>query len=97
MIRGDVGDCIGAYILDGEIGDCRTCRYFYPEKRGLQLDISKRAKEDVDAGGIYLMQMIELVRKSLGCEEDIASAILRIRGSADRYGKLLARRLKEEQ
>ena len=43
------------------------------------------------------MQMIELVRKSLGCEEDIASAILRIRGSADRYGKLLARRLKEEQ
>ena len=97
MIRGDVGDCIGAYIPDGEIGDCRTCRYFYPEKRGLQLDISKRAKEDVDAGGIYLMQMIELVRKSLGCEEDIASAILRIRGSADRYGKLLARRLKEEQ
>lgn len=97
MIDGNVSDCVGAYVPNGEIGDCRTCRYFYPEKRGLQMDISKRAKESVDAGGIYLMQMIELVRKGLGYEEDIASAILRIRGDADLYGKLLARRIKEEQ
>ena len=59
--------------------------------------ISGKAKEAVNADGIYLMQMIELVRKSLGYKEDIDSAILRLRGSADHYGSLLSRKYREER
>lgn len=43
------------------------------------------------------MQMIELVRKSLGYEEDIDQALLRIRSSGDRYGKLLSKVYREEK
>ena len=96
MLAGDVGDCVGCYHPGGSIGECRQCRYFYADRKGLQIKLQKEAKEAVNADGIYLMQMIELVRKSLGYEEDIASALLRIRGSADRYANLLARKVKEQ-
>ena len=79
----------------GKIGDCLTCRHFYADRKGLQIKIEKEAKKAVDDDGIYLMQMIELLRKSLGYEEDIDEALLRIRGSADRYGRLLARKYRE--
>ena len=57
----------------------------------MRLKILDKAKKQVDEDGIYLMQMIELVRKSLGYEEDIDQALLRIRSSGDRYGKLLSK------
>ena len=97
MLAGDVGDCVGCYHPGGSIGECRQCRYFYADRKGLQIKLQKEAKEAVNADGIYLMQMIELVRKSLGYKEDIDSAILRLRGSADHYGSLLSRKYREER
>ncbi len=95
IAQGDVSECVRAYVPGGKIGDCLTCRHFYADRKGLQIKIEKEAKKAVDDDGIYLMQMIELVRKSLGYEEDIDEALLRIRGSADRYGRLLARKYRE--
>lgn len=96
MACGDVSGCVSAYVPGGMIGDCCTCRHFCPDRKGLQLQIEKDTKKQVDEDGIYLMQMISLVRKSMGYEEDIDEALLRIRGSAERYGKLLKRKYREE-
>lgn len=94
---GDVSECIRAYVPGGEIGDCLSCWHYYPDRKGLQLKIEETAKKAVDDDGVFLMQMIELVRKSLGYGEDIDQALLRIRGSADRYAKLLMRNYREEK
>lgn len=95
VAQGDVSECVRAYVPGGRIGDCLTCRHFYPDRKGLQIKIEKEAQKTVDDDGVYLMQMVELVRKSLGYEEDIDEALLRIQGSANRYGRLLARKYRE--
>lgn len=94
---GDVTECVRSYIPGGQIGNCMSCTHFYADRKGMRLKILDKAKKQVDEDGIYLMQMIELVRKSLGYEEDIDQALLRIRSSADRYGKLLSRKHGEEK
>ena len=94
--RGDVSECVKAYVPGGELGDCLIYRHFFADRKGLQIQIERAAKKAVDDDGIYLMQMIGLVRKSLGYEEDIDQALLRIRGSADRYAKLFMRKQREE-
>jgi hypothetical protein len=53
---------------------------FYDEKVG---------KEQVDADSRHLIRMIELVRKGLGHEEDIGSALIRLQRSGRHYGKCL--------
>lgn len=94
---GDVSECLKAYIPGGEIGDCTGCRHFYAERKGLQIEIEKAAKKTVDQDAAYLLEMIEIVRKSLGYEEDIDEAVSRIHDSASRYAGLIARRYKEEE
>ena len=60
------------------LGECHNCRHFYPDNPGLLLRISTERKKAVDRDGEYLMQMIELVRRGLGYQEDIASAMLKL-------------------
>ena len=91
VAAGDVSECVGSYVPGGQIGNCLACTHFYADRKGMRLKILDKAKKQVDEDGIYLMQMIELVRKSLGYEEDIDQALLRIRSSGDRYGKLLSK------
>lgn len=97
IVHGDVSECVKAYVPGGKIGDCLTCGHFYADRKGLQMKIEKAAKKAVDNDGIYLMQMVELVRKSLGYVESIDEALLRIQGSASHYGRLLARKYREEK
>lgn len=95
VAAGDVSECIRSYVPGGQIGNCMACIHFYADHKGMRLEILDKAKKQVDEDGIYLMQMIELVRKSLGYEEDIDQALLRIRLSGDRYGKLLSKVYRE--
>lgn len=97
VAEGDVSECVRSYVPGGQIGNCETCTHFYADRKGLKLKILDKAKKQVDEDGIYLMQMIELVRKSLGYEEDIDQALLRIRSSGDRYGKLLLKEYREDE
>ena len=97
VANGDVAECVRSYIPGGQIGNCMSCTHFYADRKGMRLKILDKAKKQVDEDGIYLMQMIELVRKSLGYEEDIDQALLRIRSSADHYGKLLSKNYGEEK
>lgn len=60
------------------------------------MELEQKRKADVDEDGLYLMQMIELVRRGLGYEEDIASALLRLQSSGYRCGVLLSEKYREE-
>ncbi|SDB12783.1 site-specific integrase [Butyrivibrio sp. INlla16] len=94
MISGSVRDCFKDFDGEDVIGSCMGCRHFYPEKQGIKLRIINERKKAVDADCEYLMQMIELVRKGQGYQEDIASAMLKLHADAELYGDLLKRKYK---
>jgi hypothetical protein len=91
MQSGDVGDCLKVFDADGHIGECRHCEHYWPDDQGVRLEFfdEKAGKDRVDADSRYLIRMIELVRKGLGHEEDIGSALLRLQRSGNHYGKCL--------
>lgn len=89
----DVADCISAVNSLGEIGDCKCCRHFMADRQGVHLDFydTVKGKENVDADSWFLMHMIEAVRKGIGLQEDIKSAILRLQQSCRHYRDCLIR------
>lgn len=91
MQGGDISDCLKVLGSDGHIGDCRYCEHYQPDNQGIRLEFydEKAGKKQVDADSQYLIRMIELVRKGLGHEEDIGSALLRLQHSSNHYGKCL--------
>jgi len=84
--NGDVGECLKAIGSDSRIGDCESCRHFWPDAPGVRLQFhdSGAIKKLVDMDSQYLIRMIELVRKGMGCQEDIGTAILRLQNSCHR-------------
>lgn len=97
VANGDISECLKCYSGTSGIGVCVNCRHFCPDKPGLRFAIEKDMKKAVDEDGIYLMQMIELVRKGLGYSEDIGEALLRLQSSAYQYGSVLSRKFEEER
>ena len=91
MRDGGVDDCLKILSNNGHIGDCRHCGHYQPDNPGVNIAFydERIGKEQVDADSRYLIRMIELVRKGLGYEEDIGSALLRLQHSSDHYGKCL--------
>ena len=91
MKGGSIDDCLKILNNDGHIGDCRYCGHYQPDYPGIHIAFydEKAGKEQVDADSRYLIRMIELVRRGLGHEEDIGSALLRLQHSSDHYGKCL--------
>jgi hypothetical protein len=83
----DISECLKAVGNDGHIGNCTVCRYYIPDEQGLHFTVrdDSAAREAVDADSHYLMQTIEVVRKGLGYQEDIGSALLRLQHSSFRY------------
>lgn len=83
----DISDCIQAVNEEGQIADCISCRYYLPSNPGIHLkfyDIEE-GKRTVDSDTWFLIQMIENVRKGIGIQEDIRTAILRLQRSAYHY------------
>ena len=89
--QGDVSECLKCFNREGQIGKCTDCIHFYPESPGFRMELERNSKKEVDQDAQYLMQMIELVRKGMGCEEDIGTALLRLQGSGFRYASRLAK------
>jgi len=93
---GCIFECLKSYGKSGMLGDCRSCVHFYPDKKGMQLEILTERKQAIDADVIFLIQMIELVRRGNGYAEDIGTALLRLQASSHRYGAALCRKYDEE-
>ena len=96
VTRGDVTECLKCCDRSGQIGNCVNCAHFYPDSPGLHLKLERESKAAVDGDGEYLMRMIELVRRGLGYEEDIAAALRRLQNSGYRYASLLSEKYMEE-
>ena len=91
--EGDVSECMKSFRGTGHFGDCRNCHHFYPEKPGLQVVMREDFRKKVDEDGVFLMEMIEQVRRGNGAQEDIMSALLRLQNSSTAYRKVLERDL----
>jgi hypothetical protein len=91
MKAGNIDDCLKIMDGNGHIGVCRACSQYQPDNPGIHLAFLDEAsgKAQVDADSRHLIRMIELVRRGLGYEEDIGSALLRLQRSSNHYGKCL--------
>jgi hypothetical protein len=89
--NGDVSECLKVVGSNGYIGECGCCSHFWPDDYGLRLSFYDKelGKKRVDADTDFLLQMVDIVRRGLGYEEDIGSAILRLQRSCDHYIKCI--------
>ena len=86
---GDISECIKNYTHGNSLGDCRLCLHFIPDQRGISLKITRERKKAVDDSCEYLIQVIEMVRRGNGAEEDIMSAMARLHNDSYRYANTL--------
>lgn len=91
VIMGNVNECLKSIDKDGHIANCNCCSHYWPDVQGLRLDFynKQRGKSSVDFDCQFLMKMIELVRKGIGCEENIQQALLKLQKSSFHYANCL--------
>ena len=89
--EGDISECMKNYSRSGCFAECHECMHFYPDGERLRLRIKKNAKDKVDADGVFLMRVIEQVRKGNGAQEEIEQALLRLQNSSTDYRSILIR------
>jgi hypothetical protein len=92
--NGEVGDCMKVVDDHGRIGECSACDHFWSGTPGMRLRYfdESEGKQRVDLDSAFLMRMISLVRRGIGCEEDVMSALLRLQQSCNHYGDCLTMR-----
>ena len=88
---GDVSECMKAVDGYGRIGECTSCGHYWSDVPGVRMRFfdENAGKQRVDSDSAYLMRMIELARRNLGYEEDIASALLRLQHSCSHLSDCL--------
>lgn len=88
---GNIDDCIKYMGSGGELGYCPECPHFIDGGRGMYVVFADSAerKKQVDEDSRLLMQVLETVRKGVGCSEDIQSALLRLQHSSTWYSRCL--------
>ena len=98
MANGGIEDCLAVFGDKSHAGECSRCRHYHPNNPGLLLSFhdERTGKEQVDADSQFLIRMIELVRRGLGHQEDIVSALLRLQHSTDHYSKCLWEKFSHE-
>lgn len=89
--EGDISECMKNYSRSGRFAECYECKHFFPDGEGLRLRIRNNAKDKVDADGLFLMKVIDQVRKGNGALEEIEQALLRLQNSSTDYRSILIR------
>jgi len=89
--NGNIDDCIRYMGSGGELGYCPECPHFIDGGRGMYIVFADPAerKKQVDEDSRGLMKVLETVRKGVGCDEDIQSALLRLQHSSAWYSRCL--------
>lgn len=92
--RGEIYDCIKSIGANGEIGDCLYCPHFIDGTSGVHFSFANPVaqREQVDQDSLYLLQTLEAVRRGIGLQEDIQSALIRLQQSAYWYGQCLEKK-----
>lgn len=88
---GSIEDCIKYLGSDGRIGFCPECPHFIDGKHGMYVvfDSLSQRKKRVDEDSKHLIEAIDKVRRGIGYNEDIQSALLRLQHSSTWYSKCL--------
>jgi len=88
---GDITDCIKSIGADGELGNCHRCTHYIDGNSGVHFLYAcpSERKEQVEMDTQYLLQSLEAVRRGIGLQEDIQSALLRLQQSGAWYSRSL--------
>ena len=99
MRNNSVKDCLKSVGKRGEVGECRNCQYYSLDAAGTHIDVldCEKSRAEVREDSWFLMNMIEMVRKGLGCEGDIQSAVTRLQHSCAKYRKSLEYQYAKEE
>jgi hypothetical protein len=92
---GSIDDCIKHMDSNGEIGNCMECPHLIDGKHGMYIAFTdpKKRKNQVDHDSKALIEAIDSVRKGIGFNEDIQSALLRLQHSSTWYRECLKKEL----
>lgn len=91
MEKNSVKDCLKSIGKHGEVGECKNCQYYSLDAAGTHIEVldCEKSKAEVREDSWFLMSMIEAVRKGMGCEGDLQSAITRLQHSCAKYRSCL--------
>ncbi len=97
VAKGDYTDCSMAFGINNELGSHQRCRYFFPKGTQNSIDLlgkkEQEAKTDMNRDYEYLRHTIDMVRKSMGCMDEMQSALLRLNASAQRVCGIVLEKL----
>lgn len=93
--QGDYSDCGAAISAEGEFGVCKVCRYYLPQKSGVEL--KQAASESLQQTVTLLRQTINQLQQGYNVEETLSCVLDRLRADASRYcnASAIERLLKE--
>lgn len=99
VAKGEYSDCMSAINPEGHLLSCRYCKYYIAPVHGkYNVDIKSLIRSEtkteerlLKSSFDNLMHTIELVRKGLGCENDIQSVLLKLQASANQYSYAIFR------
>lgn len=92
---GDIKDCQCAVGPNGELGYCPECLYYRRNDAGFFVMDKNLFLSNLEQDVKYLRMMVKKVRASMGYEEDIKEAILRLQSSSYNYAAYYAEQLKK--
>lgn len=96
IVEGDIRECLKNCHHTSVMGDCTNCVHYYPDRGGFRLKVVDDRRRAVDESTAFLIQMIDLVRKSQQMPESIASALSRLQDDSRRYAAALCRKYETE-
>ena len=84
FMQGSISDCMNSSGPSGEIGYCPNCKY-YRKKYQSFYSADKKYLKSIDEKAKEVTEMVKLYRKGKGDIEDIGTALLKLKSSANTY------------
>lgn len=82
--NGNISDCMNSSGPSGEIGYCPNCKY-YRKKYQSFYSADKKYLKSINEKSKEVTEMVKLYRKGKGDIEDIGTALLKLKSSANTY------------
>lgn len=95
--KGNMSDCIKACGDNGEIGYCKGCRYYRNSDFEYFLDNNDLYRNKIDEDMNYLKNLISLVRRGKGNNEDIKCAMLKFKNDRTNFECYLLQKYKQQR
>ncbi len=99
----DYRDCLTTISLDGKMLHCESCCYYVRPRNAPKISLQniifaeQERESDLHTSFDFLLKSVETVRKGLGYQDTIQSALLRCQSSALQYSNVLYQKYKLEK